>query len=90
MKDKLVKMQVPVKVQLADIEKLVFNVDAIIPTGKGSLQFYYKNLNNQLMKKVDGKTELQKQGLISLPVNKLIPEPNNPKKKGILRPEPFD
>jgi hypothetical protein len=88
--DKLVKPLALVHVQSADIQKLSFNVDASNYMGKGHLEFYYKNLNIQLLKKVDGKTELQKQGLISLLANKLIIENNNPDNKGVFRPGPID
>jgi hypothetical protein len=79
-----------VHVQSADIEKLDFNVNGSNYGGKGSLQFYYKNLNIQLLKKVDGKDELQKQGFISTLANNLIIDKSNPDKKGNLRPGPID
>ena len=88
--DKLVKPLAMVHVVSADVDKLTFNVDASNYSGKGNLKFYYKNLNIQLLKKVDGKTELQKQGLVSLLANKLIIENNNPDKKGTFRPGPID
>ncbi len=88
--DKLVKPLAMVHVVSADVDKLIFNVDASNYSGKGSLEFYYKNLNIQLLKKVNGKTELQKQGLISMLANNLIIESNNPDKKGVFRPGPID
>jgi hypothetical protein len=88
--DKLVKPLALVHVVSADIEKLTFNVNASNYSGKGNLEFYYKNLKIQMLKKVEGKTELQKQGLISMLANNLIIESNNPNKKGILRPGPID
>ncbi|CAN5492062.1 hypothetical protein BH09BAC6_BH09BAC6_22930 [soil metagenome] len=88
--DKLVKPLALVHVQSADIEKLSFNVNASNYGGKGHLEFYYKNLNIQLLKKVEGKAELQKQGFISLLANKLILDASNPGKDGILRPGPID
>jgi len=84
--DKLVKPLAMVHIQSADIEKLDFNVDASNYSGKGDVEFYYKNLKIQLLKKVEGKDELQKQGFISALANNLIIEPNNPDKKGVLRP----
>jgi len=54
------------------------------------LEFYYKNLNIQLLKKVQGKSDLQKQGFISSLANTLIIEDNNPDKKGVFRPGPID
>ena len=88
--DKLVKPLALVHVESADIEKLKFNVNASNYSGKGNLEFYYKNLNIQLLKKVEGKAELQKQGFISILANKLILESNNPDKKGVFRPGPID
>jgi len=88
--DKLVKPLALVHVQSADIQKLSFNVDASNYSGKGALQFYYKNLNVQLLKKVEGKAELQTQGFISKLANTLIIEDDNPDKKGNFRPGPID
>ena len=88
--DKLVKPLAMVHIQSADIEKLDFNVDASNYNGKGNLQFYYKNLKVQLLKKVEGKNELQKLGFISALANNLIIERNNPGKNGVLRPGPID
>ena len=44
----------------------------------------------QLLKKVEGKAELQTQGFISKLANTLIIEDENPDKKGIFRPGPID
>ncbi|MDR3694521.1 hypothetical protein [Mucilaginibacter sp.] len=88
--DKLVKPLAMVHIQSADIEKLDFNVNASNYRGKGNLKFYYKNLKLQLLKKVEGKTELQKQGFFSALANNLILEKNNPGKDSVLRPGPID
>ncbi|MGZ3872150.1 MAG: hypothetical protein ACXVJD_04495 [Mucilaginibacter sp.] len=88
--DKLVKPLALVHVESADIDKLAFNVNANNYGGKGKLDFYYRNLKIQLLKKVEGKAELQKQGLISLIANNLILESNNPDKKGVFRPGPIN
>lgn len=88
--DKLVKPLALVHIKSADIDKLAFNVDASNYRGKGHLEFYYKNLNIELLKKVEGKQELQKQGFISKLANTLILEKSNPDKKGNLRPGPID
>jgi hypothetical protein len=88
--DKLVKPLALVHVQSADIEKLHFDVDASNYYGKGQLEFYYKNLNIQLLKKVNGKAELQTQGLISKLANALVIDNDNPDKKGNFRPGPID
>ena len=88
--DKLVKPLALVHVESADIQKLAFNVDASNYKGKGHLEFYYRNLKIQLLKKVQGKAELQKQGLISMLANNLILESNNPDNKGVFRPGPIE
>jgi len=88
--DKLVKPLALVHVASADVEKLDFNVDASNYRAKGKLDFYYKNLNVEFLKKVKGQTELQKQGLISALANNLILKGNNPGKDGVFRPGPID
>jgi len=88
--DKLVKPLAMVHVQSADVDHLNFNVNANNYNGKGHLEFYYKNLNIQLLKRVNGHAELQKQGLISTLANALIIEKDNPDKKGNFRPGPVD
>jgi hypothetical protein len=88
--DKLVKPLALVHVKSADIRQLIFNVDASNYSGKGSLQFYYNNLNIQLLKKVEGKAELQTQGFISKLANTLIIVNDNPDKKGNFRSGPID
>jgi len=88
--DKLVKPLALVHVQSADISKLHFDVDASNYSGKGKLEFYYTNLNVQLLKKVNGKAELQTQGFISKLANTLIIDDSNPDKKGNFNPGPID
>jgi len=88
--DKLVKPLALVHVQSADISKLHFDVDASNYSGKGKLEFYYTNLNVQLLKKVNGKAELQTQGFISKLANTLIIDNSNPDKKGNFNPGPID
>lgn len=88
--DKLVRPLALIHVESGDIEKIAFNVDASNYIAKGNLEFYYKNLNIQLLKKVDGQPGLQKQGLISLLANKLVIQANNPGKNGVFRPGPIN
>jgi hypothetical protein len=88
--DKLVKPLAMVHVKSADVERLTFNVDANNYGGKGNLKFYYKNLNVELLKKVDGQRELQTQGFISKIANSLIIANDNPDKKGNFRPGPIN
>ena len=88
--DKLVKPLALVHVESADIQKLTFNVNASNYMGKGSLEFYYKNLKVDILKKVEGQKKLQSQGLISLLANGLVIDDDNPDKKGVFRPGPID
>lgn len=88
--DKLVKPLALVHVESADVQKLTFNVNASNYYGKGHLEFYYKNLKIQLLKKEEGKATLKKQGLISMIANDLVIEDNNPDTKGVFRPGPID
>jgi hypothetical protein len=88
--DKLVRPLALVHVKSADIQKLNFNVDASNYGGKGHLEFYYHNLNVDLLKKDTGKVGLVKQGLISKIANTLIIEDDNPDKKGNFRPGTID
>ncbi len=88
--DKLVKPLALVHVKSADISKLHFDVDASNYSGKGKLEFYYTNLNVQLLKKVEGKAELQTQGFISKLANTLIINDANPDKKGNFNPGPIN
>lgn len=88
--NKLVKPLAEVEVRSADIQKLVFNVDASNYRGKGDVRFCYNNLDIELLKKVQGVTELQKQGLLSRLANDLIIYNDNPDKKGNFRDGPVD
>lgn len=88
--DKLVKPLALVHVKSADIQKLNFNVNASNYGGKGHLEFYYKNLNVELLKKDTGNIGLVKQGFISKIANALIIENDNPDKKGNFRPGPIN
>lgn len=87
--DKLVKPLALVHVKSADVEKLTFNVNANNYFGRGNLNFYYKNLNIELLKKEEGKAGLQKQGLISTLANELIINDSNPDRKGHFHPGPI-
>ncbi len=88
--DKLVKPLAKVHVESADVEKLRFNVDANNYSGKGNLEFYYQNLKIDLLKKTEGKPELQKQAIVTMVANNLIIQHNNPNKSGVFRPGPID
>jgi len=88
--DKLVRPLALVHVKSADIQKLNFNVDASNYGGHGHLEFYYKNLNVELLKKDSATNKLVKQGFISKIANTLIIDNDNPDKKGNFRPGPID
>ena len=87
--DKLVKPLALVHVVSADIDKLKFNIDANNFGSKGTVDFYYRNLKIQLLKKVKGKAALQKKGLITTLANDILLKDNNPTDKGVFRPGPF-
>lgn len=88
--DKLVKPLALVHVKSADVERLNFNVNANNYGAKGHLEFYYKNLNVELLKKVDGQKKLQTQGFISKVANALIINNDNPDNKGTFRAGPIN
>ncbi|RCH53739.1 hypothetical protein DJ568_15990 [Mucilaginibacter hurinus] len=88
--DKLVKPLALVHVESADVKKLLFNVNASNYQGKGQLQFYYNNLKIHLLKKEEGKKQLQKQGFVSTLANTFFIDHDNPDKKGNFRPGPIN
>jgi hypothetical protein len=88
--DKLVKPLAMIHVKSADVERLSFAVDANNFVGKGKVEFYYKNLNIEILKKVKGVNTLQKQGFISKLANTLIIKDSNPDKGGNFRPGPVN
>ena len=88
--DKLLKPLVMIHVKSADIERLDFAVNANNYNGKGKLEFYYKNLKVDILKKTAGVDTLQKQGFISKLANTLVIKSDNPDKKGNFRPGPID
>ncbi|GAA4098172.1 hypothetical protein GCM10022392_22350 [Mucilaginibacter panaciglaebae] len=88
--DKLVEPLAMVHVKSADVERLTFYVNANNYGGKGHLEFYYKNLNVELLKKVEGQRQLQTQGFISKVANALIIDNDNPDNKGNFRPGPIN
>jgi len=88
--DKLLRPLAMVHIKSADIQKLDFNVNASNYRSKGLLNFYYKNLNVELLKKDTSGTGLVKQGLISKIANTLIIDDDNPDKKGNFRPGPIN
>jgi len=71
-----------VQVKSGEVKKLSFNVVADETQAKGKLAFAYDDLSIGLLKKVQGKNRLVKQGLISMLANALVINPANPNKAG--------
>ncbi|CAM4256567.1 hypothetical protein SAMN06265348_10885 [Pedobacter westerhofensis] len=71
-----------VQVKSGEVQKLNFNVVADETQAKGNLAFAYDGLSIGLLKKVQGKNRLVKQGLISMLANALVINPANPNKAG--------
>jgi hypothetical protein len=71
-----------VQVKSGEVKKLSFNVVADESQAKGKLAFAYDDLSIGLLKKVQGKNRLVKQGLISMLANALVINPANPSKSG--------
>jgi len=71
-----------VQVKSGEVKKLTFNVTADENQAKGNLAFAYNELSIGLLKKVQGKNRLVKQGLISMLANALVINPANPNKAG--------
>lgn len=64
------------------VKKLSFNIIANEKEARGKVAFAYNDLSIGLMKKVEGKDRLVKQGLISMLANALVIQPDNPNAKG--------
>ncbi|ADY52565.1 hypothetical protein Pedsa_2013 [Pseudopedobacter saltans DSM 12145] len=65
----------------ADIKKIEFNVKANQNIARGSMQFYYKDLRVNVLKR-DEEGELRKQGLASTLANIFVLNTQNPSLKG--------
>jgi hypothetical protein len=79
-----------VQVRSGEVKKLSFNVTADETQAKGKLAFAYDDLSIGLLKKVQGKNRLVKQGLISMLANALVINPTNPNKSGQFITAPID
>lgn len=79
-----------VQVKSGEVKKLTFNVVADEKQAKGNLAFAYDDLSIGLLKKVQGKNRLVKQGLISMLANALVINPANPNKAGQFITAPID
>ena len=71
-----------VQVKSGQVKKLTFDITADNAGAKGTMDFAYQNLSIGLLKKVEGKNRLVKQGLISMLANALVINPANPNAKG--------
>ncbi|WP_158800598.1 hypothetical protein [Pedobacter sp. L105] len=71
-----------VKVKSGEVKKLAFNIVANDNRATGKMNFAYNDLSIGLLKKVEGKDRLVKQGLISMLANALVIHPDNPNTKG--------
>ena len=79
-----------VQVKSGEVQKLNFNVVADETRAIGTLSFAYKDLSVGLLKKVEGKNRLVKQGLISMLANALVINPSNPNAAGHFITAPID
>ena len=70
------------QVKSGEVQRLLFSVEANNTKAVGKMDFSYKNLSVGLLKKVEGKNRLVKQGLISMLANALVINPDNPNAKG--------
>ncbi len=73
------------EVNSADVQKLNFNVKANQRTARGTLKFYYTNLNVNVLKR-DDDGNLKKQGLVSTLANAFVIHKQNPNNKGEFTP----
>lgn len=66
------------------VRKLKFDIKADEDHAKGKMEFAYNDLSVTLLKKVEGKDWLVKQGLISMLANAMVINPDNPDASGIF------
>ncbi len=71
-----------VQVNKGTINELVFDIKANQDVAKGTLDFRFKDLSVALLKKVEGKQRLVKQGWLSILANALIINSDNPSANG--------
>lgn len=71
-----------VQVNRGEVQRLYFNVDADEHIANGKLEFRYNDLSIGLLKKVEGKQRLVKQGWMSILANALIIRSDNPDANG--------
>ncbi len=71
-----------VQVNRGFVNELAFNIKADQNIAKGKLNFRFKDLSVGLLKKVEGKERLVKQGLLSILANALVINSDNPTNQG--------
>lgn len=71
-----------VQVNRGEVKSLSFKIDADENVANGTLDFRYNDLSIGLLKKVEGKERLVKQGLMSILANALILRSDNPDASG--------
>jgi len=69
------------EINSVNIQKLAFNIKANQNTARGTVKFYYTDLNVNVLKREDN-GNLKKQGFVSTLANKFIIKKQNPNKKG--------
>jgi hypothetical protein len=68
------------EINSVNVQKLIFNIKANQNIARGTVKFYYTDLNVNVLKREEN-GNLKKQGLISTITNKFIIEKQNPNKK---------
>lgn len=71
-----------VQVNRGEVHRLYFNVEADEHVANGKLDFRYNDLSIGLLKKVEGKQRLVKQGWMSILANALVIRSDNPDAQG--------
>lgn len=77
------------EVRSGEVKRLTFDVKADNNSARGKMNFAYKDLSVGLLKKVEGKRRLVRQGLISMLANALVINPANPDAQGRLITAPI-
>lgn len=78
-----------VQIRSGEVKKLSFDVSADETLAKGKMTFGYQNLSVGLLKKVEGKDRLVKQGWMSLLANAMVIKPDNPNASGLFVSAPI-
>ena len=76
-------------IQSLDIQKMQMNMTGDAYTAKGNIDYYYKNMKVQLLKKDEDNNTLKSRHVISFFTNMVLPN-DNPKKNGKFRKGPIN